>query len=176
NGSSGTTINNAVAANAVMYNWTAPSTATNQGLIRVTRNGTAVSGTSTYPFTVLGQPAVTGTSPCQGYAQLLWNTIPSATSYDIMQLIGDTMVKVANTTDTTYLLGNLNRDSSYWLGVRAINGTTAGRRSVSVNIQPNASGSCSLSALDNDYAVDSVIGLTSGRLFTSTQLSATTSI
>jgi Subtilase family/Secretion system C-terminal sorting domain len=175
NGSTWTTINNAVAANAGMYDWTTPATATNQALIRVSRNGTSYSGTSTYRFTVLGQPVVTGTSPCQGYAQLLWNTIPSATSYDIMQLVGDTMVKVANTTDTSYLLGHLNRDSSYWLGVRAVNGATAGRRSVSVNVFP-VGGACTLDTLNNDYTVDSAIGLVSGRLYTSTQLSSSTPI
>jgi len=175
NGSTWTTINNSVAANASMYDWTTPATATNQALIRVSRNGTSYSGTSTYPFTVLGQPVVTGTSPCQGYAQLLWNTIPSATSYDIMQLVGDTMVKVANTTDTTYLLGNLNRDSSYWLGVRAVNGTTPGRRSISVNVFP-VGGACTLDTLNNDYTVDSAFGLVSGRLYTSTQLPSSTSI
>ncbi len=175
NGSTWTTINSAVAAGSQMYSWTAPANATNQALVRVSRNGTAASGTSTYPFTVLGQPAVTGSSPCQGYAQLNWNAITSATSYDIMQLVGDTMVKVANTTNTTYLLGNLNRDSSYWLGVRAVNGTTPGRRSVSVNVFP-VGGACTLDTLDNDYTVDSAIGLGSGRLFTSTQLTSTTPI
>ncbi len=72
NGSTWTTINNAVPATSSMYTWTGPTLPANQALIRVTRNGTASSGTSTYPFTVLGQPAVTGTSPCQGYAQLSW--------------------------------------------------------------------------------------------------------
>ena len=175
NGATWTTIDNAVPAASRMYNWQAPATVSNQALIRVTRNGTAYTGHSTYPFVVMWQPTVTGTSPCQGYAQLTWNTLPSATSYDIMQLIGDTMVKVASTTDTTYLLGHLSRDSSYWLGVRPMNGLTAGRRSTSVNITP-IGGACTLSALDNDYTVDSVIGLVSGRQYTSTQLPASTPI
>ena len=176
NGSTWTTIDNAVPAASQMYNWTTPSTATNQALIRVTRNGTAYSGTSTYPFVILGQPTLTGTSPCQGYAQLTWNTISSATSYDIMKLVGNTMVKIASTTDTTYLLGNLNRDSSYWLGVRPVNVSTPGRRSVSIYLQPATGGPCNLDTLNNDYAVDSAIGLRSGRLYTSTQLPASTPI
>ncbi|HWB91755.1 MAG TPA: S8 family serine peptidase, partial [Puia sp.] len=175
NGSTWTTISSTVPANSQMYTWTTPSTATNQALVRVTRNSTAYSGQSTYPFTILDQPTLTGTSPCQGYAQLSWNTVASATSYDIMQLIGDTMVKVANTTSTGYLLGGLNKDSSYWLGVRAVNGSTFGRRSISVNIQPSG-GACTLAALDNDYTVDSAIGLSSGRLYTSSQLTSTTPI
>jgi hypothetical protein len=171
NGATWTTINNAVSAASRMYMWTAPNVATNQALVRVTRNGTSYSSVSTYPFTILGQPSASVTNPCQGYVQLSWNTIPSATSYDIMQLVGDTMVKVASTTTTSYLLGHLNRDSSYWLGVRAVNGTSPGRRSISVNITPSG-GACNLSALDNDYSADSLIGLNSGRMYTSTQLTS----
>jgi Subtilase family/Secretion system C-terminal sorting domain len=175
NGSTWTTINNAVPAAPTLYNWTVPSTVTNTALIRVTRNGTSYSDVSHYPITVLGQPAVTVTNPCQGYAQLLWGTVPAATSYDIMQLAGDSMVKVAGTTDTTYLLGSLNRDSSYWLSVRAVNAGTPGRRSIAANVTPSG-GSCALATLNNDYTVDSVIGLSSGRLYTSTQLGAATPI
>jgi hypothetical protein len=140
NGSTWTTISSSVPGNSQMYSWTTPAAATNQALIRVSRNSTAYTGTSSYPFVILGQPAVTGSSPCEGYAQLGWSAIPSATSYDIMQLVGDTMVKVASTTSTSYLLGNLNHDSSYWLGVRAVNGSTPGRRSISVNIHPTGTG------------------------------------
>ncbi|GGA86932.1 S8 family serine peptidase [Puia dinghuensis] len=175
NGTTWTTINNAVPSTSRLYKWNTPSVVTNQALIRVTRNGTGVSDQSTYPFTILGQPFVNVTNPCQGYAQLSWAAIPSATSYDILQLIGDTMVKVGNTSSTSYLLGNLSRDSTYWLGVRAVSGTFSGRRSISVQVSPSG-GACSLSALDNDYTVDSLIGLTTGRLFTSTQLTATTPI
>ncbi|HXB09017.1 MAG TPA: S8 family serine peptidase [Puia sp.] len=152
-----------------------PNTATTQALIRVTRDGTGLSGYSTYPFTLLGQPNLVGSNPCQGYAQLNWNAVPSATGYDILQLIGDSMVKVGSTPGTTYLVGNLNRDSSYWFGVRGVNGASPGRRSISVNIIPSG-GACALSALDNDYTVDSLIGLSSGRQYTSTQLGNATPI
>jgi hypothetical protein len=169
NGATWSTLSNSVPATSRMYQWTTPNTATNTALVRVTRNGTPYSGVSTYPFVILGQPQVTVTSPCQGYAQFIWNTVPSATSYDIMELIGDTMVRVAGATDTSYLLGGLNRDNTYWLGVRAVNGTTPGRRSVSSSVNPTG-GACMLSALDNDYTADSIMGLRSGRMYTSTQL------
>ncbi|HVU55604.1 MAG TPA: S8 family serine peptidase [Puia sp.] len=170
-GGSWTTISNSIPAGQRMYSWTVPATATNQGLIRVTRNGTAYNGVSNYDLTILGQPAVTVTTPCQGYAQLSWSAIPSATSYDIMQLIGDSMQKVASTGATSFLLGNLNRDSAYWLAVRAVNGSSPGRRSTAGVITP-AGGPCILTALDNDYTVDSLIGPLTGRKFTSSQLGA----
>lgn len=175
NGSTWNTISNSVPATSRTYPWTAPATATNQALIRITRNVAGYSDVSDYPFTILDQPSVTVLNPCQGYANIYWSAIPSATSYDIMELKGDTMQTIANTTALGYLLGNLSRDSSYWISVRAVNNTSAGRRSYAKNIQP-AGGSCTLAQLDNDLTVDSLIAPHTGRLFSSSQLSAVTSI
>ncbi len=144
-------------------------------MIRITRNVAGYSDVSDYPFTVLGQPVITLTNPCQGYAQINWSAIPSATSYDIMELRGDSMQVIANTVSTNYLLGNLNRDSSYWLAVRAVNGSSPGRRSIAANIIPSG-GSCSLPALDNDLTIDSLPAPRTGRKFASSQLGATTPI
>ena len=173
NGASWTTIANTLPPATLADAIITPPVATDQARIRVTRNGTGVSGMSPGPFTIIGQPNVVGSNPCQGYAQLDWGAITGATGYDILQLKGDTMVKVGSTTNTTYLVGNLNRDSSYWFGVRALLGTSRGRRSVSVNIIPSG-GACALGALDNDYTVDSLIGLSSGRQYSTTQLSSAT--
>ena len=169
NGSSWTTIDNSVPGTHRMYQWVVPATATSQGLIRVSRNGTSYSDVSHYNFTVLGAPVITLTNPCQGYAQLDWALIPSATSYDILQLKGDSMQVIANTTATTYLLGNLRRDSLYWLAVRAVNGLTPGRRSLAAKVLPSG-GACLLTALDNDLTVDSLIAPVTGRSFTSSAL------
>ncbi len=176
NGSTWTTISNAVPASASgVYPWTVPATATNGALIRVTANSTAYTDQSHYPITILGQPTLTVTTPCQGYAQLNWTSVPSATSYDIMQLQGDSMVKIAGTAGTTWLQGNLNRDSSYWFSVRAVNGSSPGRRAIAGNVIP-AGGACALGALNNDYTIDSLIGPLTGRQHTSTQLGSTSNI
>ena len=152
-----------------------PSNITNQGLVRISRNNTSYSALSKYPFTVLTAPVVSVSNPCRGYAQLDWPAVASADSFDIMQLKGSTMQKVGNTTGNTYLLKGLNPDSSYWLAVRSVYKDTAGRRSIAVSVQPSG-GACTLSAMDNDYTVDSLVGLRSGRLNTSTQLSNSTPI
>jgi hypothetical protein len=168
-------LSNTVPAQNRLFALLTPNSPVTQARIRVTRNGTGVSGMSSFPFSIIGQPGVTVTNPCQGYAQLSWSAIPSATSYDIMQLKGDTMAVIGNTTGTNYLAGHLNRDSSYWFGIRPTIGSIQGRRSLSVNIIPSG-GACALSALDNDYTVDSLIGLSSGRMYTSSQLSNSTPI
>src|ERR1700686_2805252 len=89
-----------------------------------------------------------------------------------MLLKADSMQTIASTTDTSYMIGGLNKDSSYWVSVRAINNTTAGRRSVAVNLNPN-SGPCSLAAFNNDFTIDSLITPVTGRMFTSSQLGNT---
>ncbi|HEV2355711.1 MAG TPA: S8 family serine peptidase, partial [Puia sp.] len=102
NGATWTTINNAVpAVTAGVYAWTVPGTATTGGIIRLTANSTGYSDQSHFPICILGQPTLSVTNPCQGYAQLTWSAVPSASSYDVMRLVGDTMQKVASTAATT---------------------------------------------------------------------------
>ena len=174
NGATWSLIQDNIPSTVREYTWV-PLMATTQGYIRVTRNNTAYSDMNDYPFTSLAAPDVTVSNPCKGYAQLDWPSVWAATSYDIMMLKGSTMQVVANTTSLSYLLAGLNPDSTYWLAVRAIDGATPGRRSIAVNVQPSG-GACTLSAMDNDYTVDSVIGLNSGRLNTSSQLGSSVPI
>jgi len=175
NGNTWSTISNSAPSSSRLYNWTTPAAPTNQGLIRISRNGTPYSGISNYNFTILGQPVLTVTNPCQGYAQLNWNSIPGATGYEIMQLSRDTMATIATTGSTSLLLPNLSRDSTYWLAVRADNGAFQGRRSLAVPINPSG-GACTLTALNNDLTIDSLIAPLNGRQFTSSQLSSITPV
>ncbi|HVM88399.1 MAG TPA: S8 family serine peptidase [Puia sp.] len=168
-GTSWNTITNNAAAAARSYAWVVPNIPTNKALIRVTRNTVNYSDVSDYDFVILGQPSITLTNPCQGYAQLKWNAINSATGYEIMTIKGDSMQTIANTTDTSYLLQGLNRNSTYWFTVRAINGSTAGRRAIAASIIPNG-GACTLSG--KDFSVDSLIAPGTGRQHTSTELSS----
>ena len=175
NGATWATVNNNIPATARVFHWITPNFNTTQARIRITRNGTGVSGMSPFPFTMLNTTSVTATNPCQGYAQLTWSPVGGATGYEIMRLTGDTMSVTGSTTGTSYLAGNLNRDSSYWFSVRAVLGGSPGRRSNAVNVRPSG-GACALSALDNDYTVDSLIGLSTGRKYTTTELSNATPI
>jgi len=156
--------------------WTTPSAATTQARIRVTRNGTAYSGVSTYSFVILDAPAhVFATNTCKGYVQITWSGVTGADNYDIMQLKGGTMQKIDASTTGTYNIAGLNPDSTYWFAVRPTMAGVPGRRSYGVNVQPSG-GACALSIMNNDYTVDSIIGLGSGRMYTSSQLGASVPI
>ncbi len=171
NGSNWTTISNLVPSTSRTYFWAVPASPTNTALIRVSRNGTGYTDVSDYTFAILAQPAVTLTNACIGYASLSWAAIPSATSYDIMMLKGSDMTVVASTTSTSYLLGGLNKDSTYWLAVRPVLGTTPGRRSVAQSIIPSA-GACASPNFDNDLTPDLLVAPVTGRMYTSSQLGA----
>ncbi len=175
NGGTWTTINNNVAATARSLDWTVPSTVTNTALVRVSRNSSAYTDQSDFNFVILGQPLVTASVPCEGYVQLGWNAIPGATSYDIVQLKGDSMSIIGNTAALTYLVSGLNSTTSYWFGVIAKNNTVSGRRSVSVNAIP-ATGTCTLPSFDNNFKAASVDAPVTGRQFTSSALTASTQV
>ena len=174
-GTSWNLINNNVSANAQSYYWLVPSTVSNNYLVRVTRNSSAYTDQSNFNFTVIGQPVVTATVPCDGFVQLDWPAVSSATSYDIWQLKADTMAIIGNSTSLTYLIPGLNNASTYWFGVSAKNGTVNGRRSISRSVLP-ATGICTLPIFDNNLKAVSIDAPVTGRLFTSSALTASEQI
>ncbi len=172
-GDTWTTINNNVPSTTRIYPWLVPATVTNGALIRVTRNNTLLTDQSRFNFTILYQPVVTATNVCEGAVQLNWAAVPGATSYDILQLVNDSMQVVGNTTSATnFLITGLNNNTIYWFGVAAKNNTVAGRRSISVPIKPN-SGACTLAAFANDLKVDSILEPSSARQLFSNAANAT---
>ncbi|HMG82742.1 MAG TPA: S8 family serine peptidase, partial [Ferruginibacter sp.] len=164
NGSSWTTIATNVPAASRTYPWTVPATATNQALIKVSRNSSSLSGQSSFDFTILGRPVLVDTVVCEGYVQLNWSSIVSATSYDVMQLVGDSMQVIANTTDTFFQVKALDKNQTYWFGVRAKNGMVAGRRSISVSATPTV-GPCTLPEFIGDLKIDSILSPNTARKF-----------
>ncbi len=172
NGSAWTLIKNNVAATARSISWTIPATFTKDGLVRVSRNGTALTDQSDFNFTIMNAPVVTSTNVCEGAIQLKWKTIASATSYDVLQLVADSMQVIGNTTDTTFILSGLDKFKKTWMGVAAKNGIFSGRRSVSVSAIPN-SGLCSLAVFNNDIKADTILEPMSARQGYTTAINAT---
>ena len=175
NGSSWTTINNNVSANSRQLAWVVPAIQTNQALVRVSRNGTALTSTSS-AFTILGVPAPTLSSiQCEGYISIDWTAVPGATDYEIFQLQGTDMVSIGTTALTTYSLGGLNPNDECWIAVSARIGGVRGRRSDAVKRIPN-SGDCTGSISNFDLRMDSIIAPVYGRLNTSIALTAATTV
>ena len=170
-----TWVDSTAPANTRQLKWFAPNVVTDQALVRISRNSTAMTSTS-QPFTIIGVPNDT-LSPvqCEGYISLGWNSVNGATDYEIMILKGGEMISVGTTTDSSYVFSGLSKDSVYWVSVRARLNGNPGRRSTAISRQPN-NGTCIGNISDNDLMLDSIMAPSSGRMFTSTQLSAVTTI
>ncbi|MET0463702.1 MAG: S8 family serine peptidase [Chitinophagaceae bacterium] len=170
------TIEPNVAAGQRQFKWFVPPGNTSQARIRVVQNGTGLQSTSNN-FTVLGTPSVSLASvQCEGYISIQWPAVPDATDYEVMMVRGDEMVPIATTASTSYSFGDLSKDSLYYVAVRArINGSP-GWRSAAVPRQPN-NGTCAGNISNNDLKIDAILSPAgSGRRFTSTSLSSSTSI
>ena len=173
NGSNWVTIDNNIPSTANLYNWGyAGLTPTTQGLMRITRNSTAITDQSDNVFTVLGKPSnLIPSILCQGYVRLSWNAVPSATDYEVFMKQGADMVSIATTAATTFDIDGLSPSQTYWLAVRGRLSGRPGRRSVATSVIPS-SGVCTLANFDNDLKLVSVVNPSSGRKFTSTALGA----
>ncbi|MEO6719815.1 MAG: S8 family serine peptidase [Ferruginibacter sp.] len=156
NGANWSVIDNNVPNTARSLTWTVPAGITNAALTRVSRNGTALTGISNSNFTILGSPDVTAANVCEGAVQLTWGAVTGASSYDVLQLVGDSMQVIGNSTGVSYLVKGLDKNEKTWLGVAAKNGAFSGRRSVSISVIPN-SGPCVLASFNNDLKVDTIL-------------------
>ena len=175
NGSTWVTIDNSVVATARNYLWTIPASVTNTAVLRVTRNSTSLSSQSDFSVVILGQPIVIATNVCEGAVQLNWGAISGASSYNILQLNGDSMKVIGNTNVTSFLIEGLNKNTTTWLGVAAKNSTVSGRRSISVNVMPN-NGPCTLIAFNNDLKVDSILTPNTARQHFANESRASTAV
>ena len=164
-----TWVDTVVAADQRQMKWFIPSVATNLAKVKIVRNSTAMSSTSQV-FTILDVPTISfPPSQCEGYISFNWSSVTNATDYEVMMLRGNDMVPIATTTNTTYTISGLSKDSVYWVSVRARLNGNPGRRATAFSRQPN-SGTCTGNISDNDLKVDAIVAPVSGRKFTSTEL------
>ncbi len=175
NGTSWNLIDNIVSATARSISWVVPATGTNNYLVKVSRNSTGHTDQSDFTFTVLGQPVITATVPCEGFVQLDWPVLTPATSYDVLQLKGDSMDVIANTVSNSFLVNGLSSTAANWFAVAAKNGSVRGRRSLALKVTPTT-GTCSLAAFDGNFKAVSIDAPVTGRQFTSSALSASEQI
>ena len=175
NGGSWNTIATGVNINRMVYTMFVPNVVTDQALIRITKEGTGET-TVCNPFTIIGRPVVSLASvQCESYININWTAVAGVTDYAVMMLKGEEMEAVAYTTATSYSFSGLSKDSIYWFTVMPrINGK-GGKRAPAISRQPNT-GTCAGAVSDNDLKIDAVLAPVSGRLFSSSQLSATTAL
>ena len=161
------------------YNWNIPAgaTASANARIRITENGTPFSNISGR-FVLLGEVyhsfAPAG-QQCEGYCNVTWLPVPGATDYEVLMKQGYDMQSVGTTTANNYTISGLNKDSVYWISVRArINGKP-GRRSDGQSYQPNV-GNCTGSISDNDLQLVTILSPNTGRKFSVSELGSNSTV
>lgn len=172
-GASWTTINAAVPAGASQQAWTVPDAFTATAKIRLVQNETGIVRESGV-FSIMALPVITlGAVQCEGYAAVQWTAVTGASDYEVMRLQGDEMKPIGVTAALKYTFNGLSRDTTYYFSVRPRLNGIPGRRAVAVKRKPD-DGTCNGAISDNDVGIDSIISPKgSGRMFTSTSLSAT---
>jgi hypothetical protein len=176
NGESWTDINTAVAADIRQLSWTVPAITSSQMKIKITQNGTDKVSVSE-AFTVMGVPVITlAPEQCEGYIATQWEAVPGATDYEVMILEGDDMVSAGTTTSTSYSFSGLSIDAVHWVSVRARLNGKPGRRATAISRKPD-NGTCSGTISDNDLKLAAIVSpVSSGRKFTSSELSSASKI
>lgn len=176
NGGSWTILDAAVAADRRSYKWQVdPLISSEQCLVRVTRNGTGEQSVSGL-FSVNLRPNLQlAATQCPGYIAMHWSPVANATGYEILRKIGYDLVEVDTVADTNYVFKGLSLDSLYYVAVRPLINGVRGYRSLAINRQPNT-GTCTGNISDNDMMVESVESPGTGRVLTSTDLTAVTTL
>jgi hypothetical protein len=171
NGASWNTISNSIPATERQLKWGAPNISTTQALLRIRRNNTSQQDV-TGAFVINPQVTVQFSAiQCPGYMAIEWNAIPGATAYQVLKKIGDDLRPIDTVTTTNYVLSGLSFDSTYFAAVCPLINGVPGWRSKAVKRQP-FDGNCAGNISDGDLMIDSILSPRSGRLFTSSALTA----
>jgi len=153
------------------YVWYTPNISSSQCVFRIKRNNTAqqdVTGT----FVVNPAPVVQLSAiQCPGYMSIEWSGVSGASGYEVLKKIGDDLRPIDTVTATNYILSGLPFDSIQYAGVRPLINGVPGWRSKSVKRLPS-DGNCSGSISDGDLKADTLFSPLSGRLATSSALTA----
>lgn len=175
NGGSWQTISSAVPDTAHYCAFVPTEVNSGNCLVRVHRNGTAETGNS-QRFTINTQTTVNlAASQCPGYLNVHWAPVPNATQYQLLKKVGPYMQVIDTITDTVYSFGGLSlTDVSYVAVCPIINGLP-GFRSKALFKVANT-GDCTNPASRGDLLVAQLASPGSGRMNTSSALSASTPV
>ncbi|HUR11675.1 MAG TPA: T9SS type A sorting domain-containing protein, partial [Flavitalea sp.] len=115
--------------------------------------------------------AFTVTDPCPGMIAIKWSKPAGVDTFIVTRLIGNDMIPVTTTTDSSFIQTNLSTDTAYWYAVQSIIKGIPSMRSGAKAVFPIGS-NCFLSSYNGDLMLDSVSLPESGRQYTSSHRTA----
>ncbi len=144
NGVTWDNVDSNVDAGVRQYSWSVPTATTEEGLIRIKKNGSSETSQSLYPFYILDRPAnLSYTAICEGHLQLNWDVVPDVDSYEIYTLDGAFMEVIDTVSSNTYVTETLNVGEDYWYAVRGMtNDGSTTERSIAIQVTPQSGGVC----------------------------------
>ncbi len=144
-------------------------------VVRVRRNGTSEEGIS-QRFVINEQPVVRlSGSQCPGYVNIHWSPVPNASAYEVLKKVGPQMQVADTVTDTTYSFSGMPTNANSIVAVQPIIDGLRGYRSLAV-ITKADHGDCLNPASTGDLLAEKIAAPGSGRLLTSTDPGAASTL
>ena len=170
-GSTWNTIASAIPANRRYQEWFPPNTPTDQLKVKVTATNGMLDTSDQHAVIMAAPGSLTASSPCKGYVQVGWNAVAGASYYRIFTIRNETLTAIDTTSGTSIVVGDFPYDSAIRVTVSGVFASGVnGLRARAVMITANGGNNC---AWDHDLRLDSIVALTSGRIQTSSTLTAT---
>ncbi len=104
------------------YEWIVPSVFTDEALVKITWNnvGSLNPNQSILPFTIMDKPSSLNVSTdCYLNAGISWPAVAGALEYEVLELINNSWVVIATTSNTSHQENNLINGQQYIYSVRA---------------------------------------------------------
>jgi hypothetical protein len=173
-GSSWTTLSGSVPASNRYFDWFPPAINTEQLKVRVTASN-GMQDVSDQNAVIISPPTnLAATSPCNGNVQLTWTAIPGVSLYKVFLIKNETLYPVDTITGTSFVIHNVSIDSTVWVTVAgAYTSGATGLRASAIQVIANGGNNCTWA---NDLRIDSLVNISTGRKFTSTELSSAETI
>lgn len=170
-GSSWTTIASAIPANRRYQEWFPPNVPTDQLKVRVTATN-GMQDVSDQNAVIMAAPGtLTVPTPCRGYVQPSWSAVPGASYYRLYTIKDEILTAIDTTSATSIVLDDFPPDTAVWVTVSGVfTSGVNGLRARAVSVTANGGNNC---AWSSDLRVDSLVALSTGRILTSTTLTAT---
>jgi hypothetical protein len=129
NGATWTTIATNISNNLNYYTWQnlSDTVSTAQALIKISAGG--FEDVSNQVFNITHSITGINTSLCKNQVFIRWNKAKNTQQYHVFQLQNGEMVKIASTEDTSFLVNQLNNQTTYWFALarKGLNGAISQR-------------------------------------------------